>query len=412
VSAARGWVAVGGVFAVLAVGTGVGFYATSAYVAALTHERGFGLALASSGPTLSFVCAGLGGMVAARLLPRVGVRPLLLIGAVGTAAGLVVLGRAGSAWALWLAFALSGGVGALMTVVPCTSLVTRWFPGNPAKALTIATTGMSAGGAVIPPFVVLLIDRYGFRTATVWLAVGAVVVVVVVVSLVREPAAPDTPAMVVVEPVDAAIDRPRWTFPVLGVAFGLLMLSQVGAVTHVLTIADDRGIGGGALALTALAAASVAARLLGIPLLSGVGLLRFSCTVALVQAVAMALLALAGDLTTLVVATALLGVTVGNAVVLMPLHMLHAYGMRRFDRVFARLNLVSTAGTAGGPLVLGLLHDLLGGYGPALALLSGGSGVAAVLLFVARVDTGRRWRSADERLLSEGADQRAVPGVQ
>ena len=386
----RGWVAVGGVFTILAVGAGVGFYATSAYVAALTSERGFGLTMASSGPTLSFVCAGLGGVVAARLLPRVGVRPLLLVGALGTAAGLVVLGRTHSSWALWLSFALSGGVGALMAVVPCTSLVTRWFAPHPAKALTIATTGLSAGGAVVPPFVVLLIERYGLQAAVNWLAVATVAIVVAVVLVVRSPRGASV--SVLTGPVDGGeATSPRWTFPLLSAAFGLLMLSQVGAVTHALTIAADRGIADGALALTALAAASVGARLLGIPLLGGLGLLRFSCAVALLQALSMAMLAVADNLTMLVLATSLLGATVGNAVVLMPLHMLTAFGLPRFDRVFARLNLVATAGTAGGPVLLGLLHDLFNGYGPALALLSAGSAVAAGLLFVARVDTAGRW---------------------
>jgi len=369
----------------------VGFYATSAYVAALTAERGFGLTVASSGPTLSFVCAGVGGIVAARLLPRFGVRPLLLVGALGTAAGLFVLGRAWSPWALWLSFALSGGVGALMAVVPSTSLVTRWFAPHPAKALTIATTGMSAGGAMVPPFVVLLIDASGLEVTANWLAAAVVVVVVAVAAVIREPAAAAVATPDVTDQV-TVVDRPRWTFPVLSLAFGLLMLSQVGAVTHALTIAAGRGIENGAVALTALAAASVGARLLGIPVLSGVGLLRFSCAVAVLQAVAMALLATAGNLTVLVAAMSLLGATVGNAVVLMPLHMLTAFGMGRFDRVFARLNLVATAGTAGGPLVLGLLHDLLGGYGPALAILSAGSAAAAALLLVARVDTTARWQ--------------------
>ncbi|MEU4244527.1 MFS transporter [Actinoplanes sp. NPDC026619] len=386
----RRWIAVAGVFLVLAAGTGVGFYATSAYVAALTGDRGFGLSLASSGPALSFVCAGLGGLLAARLLPRLGVRVLLPAGAAGTAAGLLLLGRTGSAWSLWLSFGLSGGVGALMAVVPCTSLITRWFAPDPAKALTIATTGMSAGGAVVPPFVVLLIERQGLATATVWLAVAVFGVVALVAAVIREPARPAQAVARVAAPVIP--DPGRFTFPLLGAGFGLLMLSQVGAVAHVLTIAADRNIHGGALALTALAAASVGARLLGIPMLAGLGLLRFSCVVAAVQAAAMALLAVADDLRTLIAATALLGVTVGNAVVLMPLHMLTAFGMARFDRSYARLNVVSTIGTAGGPVVLGLMHDAFGGYRPALGVLAAGSGTAVALLLIARIDTTRRWR--------------------
>jgi multisubunit Na+/H+ antiporter MnhG subunit len=76
----------------------------------------------------------------------------------------------------------------------------------------------------------------------------------------------------------------------------------------------------------------------------------------------------------------------------MPLHMLTAFGIARFDRTYARLNVVSTIGTAGGPVVLGLMHDAFGGYRPALGVLAAGSGTAVVLLLIARIDTAHRWR--------------------
>jgi hypothetical protein len=70
----------------------------------------------------------------------------------------------------------------------------------------------------------------------------------------------------------------------------------------------------------------------------------------------------------------------------------------RFDRAYARLNLVTTIGGAASPVLLGVLlgmpHDRLGGDGPAVALLAVGSAVAGLLLFVARVDTARGWRAA------------------
>jgi MFS family permease len=184
---------VGGVFVVLAISTGLGFYGISAFVSALARERGFSLSVASLGPTLSFLASGLGGVAAARLLPRTGVRPALLLGAAGTAAGLVGLAYATTAWAAWLSFVLIGGVGAFMAVVPCTSLITRWFEPNPARALTIATTGMSAGGALVSPLVVLFIDRYGLRVAAEMLAVATVVIVAVIGAAIREPAVPSSP---------------------------------------------------------------------------------------------------------------------------------------------------------------------------------------------------------------------------
>jgi MFS family permease len=378
---------------VLAVSTGAGFYSSSVYITTLTTERGFGLATASFGPTISFLTGGLCGIPAAWLVPRLGVRPMLLIGAVGTAAGLLLLGRAESAAALWLSFAVTGAAGALMTVVPGTSLIARWFDPAPAKALAVATTGMSAGGAAVPPFTVLLIQRYGLQTGAALLAVLTVVVVTLVAVLIREPrtglptASPE-PRTGASWPTGAEDGpaRPAWIFPVVSLAFGLLMLSQVGTVTHLLSIANDREIANAEFALTALAVSSVCGRLLGIPVSARLGLLRFSLIIATLQAASMALIAGAGSLPVLVLGAALLGVTVGNAVVLMPLHVLAVYGLTRFDRMYARLNLVSTGGTAGGPLVLGLLHNAFTGYLTPLLLLAAGSAVACVLLFTCRID--------------------------
>jgi cyanate permease len=54
--------------------------------------------------------------------------------------------------------------------------------------------------------------------------------------------------------------------------------------------------------------------------------------------------------------------------------------------------LVTTIGGAASPVLLGVLHDRLGGHGPPLALLAAGSAVAGLLLLLARVDTARGWR--------------------
>ncbi|MBB6473344.1 MFS transporter [Sphaerisporangium rubeum] len=386
----RGWIAVAGVFVVLAVSTGAGFYSSSAYITALTTERGFDLTTASFGPTASFVVAGLCGIPAAWLLPRLRVRAMLLVGAAGTAAGLFLLGRADTAAALWGAFALMGAAGALMTVVPGTSLIARWFDPAPGKAITIATTGMSAGGALVPPGTVFLVQRYGFEAAAGLLGLLTIAVVAVVAAVVREPPVVRSPVASTGAARAAAADGttwPAWTFPVVSVAFGLLMLSQVGTITHLLSIANDRGVQGAEFALTALAVSSVCGRLAGIAVSARLGLLRFSLVIAALQAASLVLTAVADGLTAFVAGAALLGVTVGNAVVLMPLHTLAVYGLPRFDPMFARLNLVSTGGTAGGPVLLGILHGVLDGYRAPLLLLAAGSGLACVLLLACRVDS-------------------------
>jgi Major Facilitator Superfamily len=386
----QGWVTVAGVFVVLTAGVGTTFYSASAFTAALVRERGFSLTVASSGPTAFFLASGLGGTVVARVLPRLGVRRSLLLGAAGSAAGLLLIGLSRTPWQLWGAEALMGAVGAFMGGVPCISLVARWHRPDPARALALATTGMSAGGALVPPLVVVLIDRYRLFGGAGLLAAGMLVVVTLVVLLVREP--PAGPVVTAVRGNGGGTRESEPTvrpllFPVLALAFALLLLSQVSAVTHLLTLARERGIGDGGLALTVLAMASVAARLLGIPVMARIGLLRYAVGIAGLQAAGMMVLAGAGNGASLCLAAGMLGATIGNVGVLMPLHMLAGFGLARFERRFSQLNLVSMAGTAGGPLLLGLLHGLTGTYRIPVLGLGCGSAAAGLLLLVAGVDS-------------------------
>ena len=77
---------------------------------------------------------------------------------------------------------------------------------------------------------------------------------------------------------------------------------------------------------------------------------------------------------------ALLGATVGNTVVLLPLSILDSFGLAEYPTLYARANLFTTFGVATGPLLLGAMHAALGGYRWPMVVLACGSAAAAVLL--------------------------------
>jgi MFS family permease len=64
----------------------------------------------------------------------------------------------------------------------------------------------------------------------------------------------------------------------------------------------------------------------------------------------------------LFVAIVLFGATVGNLLMLQPLLIAERFGVRDYPRIFSRSQFVTMFGTAGGPLLLGLLRDNAGGY--------------------------------------------------
>ena len=391
-SARTGWTMVGAVFVILATLNGLTFYSMSAYIDALVDERGMSLTLASSGPTVSSIAGGLSGLLVARLMRTVRIRTLMMVGALGTAVGLVAIGSSGSAWQLWISFAIFGGFAAATSANPGSTLVARWFPDSPARPLAIAMTGLSAGGAFVPPVSLGLIDAYGIDVASRIIAVSVVVIVVLVAIVVREapPPVPKATAPGEREPVPASASGRR--FYCMFIGFGILMMSQLGSGTHLVRLARETGIGSAALAVSVMAMCSFGGRLASIPILAGLGLRRFTLCIGSFQVLALLVLANANSVFLLVLGAGMLGATVGNIIFLSSLYCIEAYGLVEYPRMYARVNLSSPIGAGAGPLVVGVLATALDGYGLTLTLMACVSAVGTVLLVASGVDSTRRSR--------------------
>jgi cyanate permease len=105
---------------------------------------------------------------------------------------------------------------------------------------------------------------------------------------------------------------------------------------------------------------------------------------AALQAVAMIVIGFAYTAHGLILGAILLGATVGNTVVLLPLSILDAFGLEQYSEVYARASLITSFGVAAGPLLLGAIHDQLGGYSVGLTVLGVGSAVAGTILAALR----------------------------
>ena len=103
-------------------------------------------------------------------------------------------------------------------------------------------------------------------------------------------------------------------------------------------------------------------------------------TLMVAQAVSLVLLAVVGGKAALLAATVLFGLTVGNLLMLHPLLLAERFGVRDYARIYSRSQFVATLGVAAGPAVVGVLHDVLSGYGAAFTLAAAASLGAAVAL--------------------------------
>ena len=391
-----GWRVVTGCFIALTTGSGLGFYGLAVYLNALSNERGWEVASISLATTWFFFVSGLAGVWAARLITRYDIRIVVSVGALVGGVALAALGQVSEPWQLFVVYGFFATGWSLAGLVPMTTVVTRWFHARRSVALSVASTGLSAGGILITPATKWLLDRQGLEAGTPWL--GAVFVLGIVpftLWLIRpDPAAlgwlPDgeraepggAPPPLTGTPYREAIASRFFLFVTIG--YILALGSQVGGIQQIVKLVEERTTADtAALATLVLAATSVVARLVGGRIISSLPMIPFTAALAALQMVAMAWLAFAMSTTFIFGAIVLFGATIGNILMLQPLLIAERFGVRDYPKIYSRAQLLGLLGTAGGPLLLGWLHDAAGGYRTAYLVAAALSMTGAIAVMFA-----------------------------
>ncbi|HSH10320.1 MAG TPA: MFS transporter, partial [Ilumatobacter sp.] len=182
-----GWRVVAGCFIVLTTSSGLGFYGLAVYLNALSNERGCDVSSISLATTWFFFVGGVVGVWAARLIADHDVRHVSAAGGVIGGIALAALGQVTQQWQLFVVYGVFAAGWALAGLVPMTTVVTRWFHLRRSVALSVASTGLSAGGILITPGAKWLLDRQGLEAGTPWLGLVYVVGIVPVIYLLITP---------------------------------------------------------------------------------------------------------------------------------------------------------------------------------------------------------------------------------
>ena len=379
---------VAGVFLVLAVSSGFGFYNLAVYMNALTEQRAFTVTDVSQAVGLLFLATGLAGLAVGRLMVVWDVRWIMVGGAAIAGGALSLMGRAEEVWHLWLLYTMFGIGNAAVSLIPGTTVVTRWFPGaNRSVALSIASTGLSMGGVLLTPFSAFAIQAAGVEAAMPWFGAAFFCVIAPIALLtirdwppgggpgITQAATPDEAAV-------ALALRSRF-FVGAAVAYVLMMGAQVGVVSHIFNhAAQVAGQSIASSAVATLAFCSIVGRLAGGLAVRSVPIRAFTMGNVAGQAVGITVLAFAQTGPAVLVGAACFGVTVGNLLMLQPLLLATAFGVRDYPRIYSVANLWMTVGIAGGPFVLGLLYDL-SSYETALLAASAASALALFVFLAA-----------------------------
>ncbi len=370
-----GWVIVGAVFIILMVGSGLGFYNASVILSFAHDELGASLGAVSGGPATFFGISGIVGFLLARRMDKVDLRWFYLAGGVLGALALYGLRWVDSILTYYLFFALFGVAFSVCGLVPSITLVTRWFEVRRKTAISITSTGLSLGGIVLTPVAKNLIKTHQLAGAGPIMAVIWVVGIVPLgILLIRsfpfeKGVGPDGVPLAAATagrpsaPVQLAgatfVDaRRNRFFLLLCLAYALIFFSQVGGLAHLFNLAKERsGDRAGSLALALLAGTSVVGRLLGGLIVLRVPTKVFSMFLVVLQAAALLCISMAHSTAAIVASAVFLGVSVGNLLMLQPLLLAEAYGVREYAQIYGFNQLIGTIGVASGPFVLGFVHD-------------------------------------------------------
>jgi MFS family permease len=367
-----GWWVVSGSFLLLLCAVGTHFYGFPVFLDVMVRDLGWARTQAALAMTIGTLVAGLVGIFVGWLIHRVGLRPVMLTGTIVAGLGAFLLGTVTEPWQFYLyfGFVFSVGIAGIGTISNMTA-VEAWFDHNKSTALSIATTGIGAGGAVVPLFLGWLVSQYDWQTACVVMA-GILILVGVPISVfvMRTPSerklGPEQAQQQGTKMGGAAIGQAlrRKSFWLIAIGATLWTCAFTIGLTHQVAFAGDMGIdrvtAAGAVGI--LGAFSIPARI-GFGKLGDIMDKRHVVMIALgVQAVAFVVLLQTTDLAMLYLYSALLGIGVGGLTLILPGLVADYFGRRQFGVIYGALEMVTTLGIMIGPVYAGWIYDVTKSY--------------------------------------------------
>lgn len=399
-----GWKIVGAILVQLTFTSGLSFYNHAIYLNALAEQPAFDVQSASTAVSIFFLSGGITGLFVARWVQNYDPRICITGGALLASLSLSSLPLVSALWQLIVVYIFFGAGFAASALLPATTLITRWFRRRRAMALSIASTGLSLGGVVLTPLSVLLVDRFGFGMAAPMLGLMFVLGVIPVAWIWLRPN-PASMGLQIDGEVAPIADQngatgsngqkthePGITFASAikgkyfwGVSLGyiFLMMAQVGGIAHQYGLAREQlSDAQTAVAVAIVPVASIVGRLIGGWLVERVSIQAFAIAMMILQASSLSMLAGGFNIVTLCIGLFMFGASVGNLLMLQPLILAEAFGVRDYPRIFSVSNLMSSLGTSIGPALLGFAYSSSGNFYAAPYAVAAGAGAVGLALFL------------------------------
>jgi len=371
---------------------GFGLFGQGIYLAELRRLNGWPTGVIAAGSTLCLVLGSLLSMFVSELLRWIGPRALVLAGIAALASGLALLATADSIPQLYAGFVVLslGWVG--LGTITAAAIIGAWFEHKRGLAISITFSGSTLSGILLVPALVSVVDTAGLRQGLGAAAVLAFIILApLVAGVIRFPQALERPT------VDAAPAVPSLSraellrdgsFWYLTLAFAFAILVQVAFIVHQVSILTP-SIGfqsvGAVLSLTM--AMSLTGRIaLGI-IADRIDPRRAAAVSIVSQAAALSVLGLTTGVVELVIACAVFGFSMGNLITLPTLIVQREFPRDAFSMVLGLSMAIAGVINACGPMAMGFLRDITGGYVTPIFI-----GVAVQLASALAVLVARRTR--------------------
>ena len=402
-----GWIIIAVTFVTMAIGVNART-AFSLFFPPIIDEFGWERGITAGAFSFGFVVSATISPLIGRMMDRLGPRSVMELGVALMAGGLLLAPLTTQPWHLYLTIGALVGAGSICLGYSGQSLfLPNWFIQRRALAIGVAFAGVGIGSVTLLPWVQLMIDRSGWRTACTAMGLLVLVALAPINLLLRKrpediglrpdgEAAPSAsaakPVSNVVDPDWAGIDwtlkralaTARFWWLAVGYSGGLYVwyAVQVHQTKYLLDIGFSPSV-----AVWALGAVS----LLGIPgqILLGhvsdrVGREWIWSTSCAGFAVCFAALIALAHYPTLVLVYLMVfaqGALGYGLTSIMGAVVAEIFQGKHYGSIFGTIMMVALAGGAAGPWVTGVLHDLSGGYTLAFLIGIGVSGLSALAIW-------------------------------
>ena len=362
----RGWRIVAALFLVQIAIFGLGFYGQGLYLSELRRLNGWPIGVISTGSTISYVLSSLLAVFVSDLIQWGGPRRLLVAGIGALAASLVLFASADTIIQLYAGFTMLALAWVGLGAVSAAMIVGMWFEQKRGLAISITFTGASVSGVALMPGLTALVESTGFRNA---LEIVALVMPLVLVPVVASVCFPPQRYRLVNDTAAGAAPLTRTAllrdtgFLYLTGAFALVVMVQVGFLVHQISILEPMlGRQSAAAAVAVTTSMALIGRIgLGIVAdrINPRGLAALSMGS---QAIALMAMGSSSNITGLYLACGLFGFSVGNLITLPALIIQREYPPASFSVVLGLSMAIAGVINACGPMTMGLVRDLTGGY--------------------------------------------------